>query len=314
MIYCLFGENNFLRQQKLSEIVGRERLERYDGEELTRGDLPDIFLGQTLFTTERTVCIKGSSANKMIWDELADWCEKIDSSFKLILIDIKPDKRTKTYKWLQKNAKIELCSYWTLRDTPRATRWLNEYAALSGVVISNLLIDTMIQRATRLSSIDEKPVIDQDLLANTVEQLVGMDGDVTIDILDAVMSPSALENAFDLLSVALHGSVEKVNSMIGHLKMYEDPHRLIALIASQTLTLSSLVLGKDSRSVDQIASDTKSHPYALNQMHSLAKGMQLEQIKNIVGALAEADLQMKRGLGNPWSSLQTALLVIANRK
>ena len=103
MLYVLCGENEFDKRQKLATLIAGSAVpERYDGEQLDAASLRDIVQGQSLFTLERTVIISRLSDNAVLWAELPEIA--VSGSTKVILLENKLDKRTKTYKWLRKNA------------------------------------------------------------------------------------------------------------------------------------------------------------------------------------------------------------------
>ena len=108
MITVLTGDNSFELTRALDKIVAAfaGTAEKFDGVDLELGQLPDLLLGGTLFATERLIIIKQLSENKQLWDALPDWLEKTDSDVHVVLIEPKPDKRTKTYKELKKHADV----------------------------------------------------------------------------------------------------------------------------------------------------------------------------------------------------------------
>jgi len=106
MVYLLTGENTFEIERQLKKLVAGYDgdVERIDGEELSIDRLPDLLSGITLFSSQRLVVIKSASGNKSLWATLSEWLEKgVDND--LVLVETHPDKRTKTYKWLEKMPK-----------------------------------------------------------------------------------------------------------------------------------------------------------------------------------------------------------------
>src|SRR6478735_11887622 len=105
MVRLLCGENDFELTRRVGQLK-REFdgvTERYDGADLTTGQLADIFAGQTLFSVKRTVFLDNPSACGELWQNLEIWLARVSSDTELLLIEPKPDKRTAAYKWLKKN-------------------------------------------------------------------------------------------------------------------------------------------------------------------------------------------------------------------
>ena len=100
MITLLIGENSFEIQRALDDIIADfdGNVEKIEGSELQVSQLPDIFMGGSLFADKRLVVIRNLSENKSVWPVLGDWTDKISDDIHVVLVDAKPDKRTSTYK------------------------------------------------------------------------------------------------------------------------------------------------------------------------------------------------------------------------
>ena len=312
MIHLLVGENSYKREQDLARILGGEVPEVYDGDMLDASNLADIFSGQTLFAIKRIVVIRDISRNKSIWAGLDTWLPRLAGDTTLIMIETSIDKRTKTYKNLQKSAAITSCDFWQQNDARIAEAWVENTAKQQGIMISKPLVQDMVARAMRPSSIDERRIIiDQAQLATVLQQLKGI-GDVSSESIDAIMAPSVNENVFSLLETAIQGNADKLDSMIANLKQTQDAHMVIALLASQVTNLTALVLASGV-SLQKIASDIGAHPFALQNLQKVAACLSREQIERIVEKVADADARAKSGV-DVWSALEVALYAIAHIK
>lgn len=307
MIYLLLGENSYARTQALDKLLHGREAEIFEGETLQRRDLPDIFAGQTLFSSERVIIINAISENKQIWDELNTWCERLDDTTDLILVEATVDKRTRSYKMLQKRATLITCDFWKANEVRAAEQWLQREAKLYDVEIAAPERAEMIARATRPGN-DGKLLIDQLRLATVLAQLAGTTKVTRIEI-DTVMAPSVHENIFALLGAALDGDATHVHEMVSHLSAEEDGHKALGLLTSQTVNLAALAAGRD-RSVDEIAHELGVHPFALRSLTGYARKCRKNQICGVVVAMADADMRAKRGAG-AWIAIETALQRIA---
>lgn len=310
MMYCLVGENGFSRQIELKKLIGDADARQFDGAELGPNELAMALTGQSLFGGDEFVVIDEASGNKPLWDALGEWSQKLDDDTTVILCDTKPDKRTKTYKQLQKHGKIIDCEAWSLRQAGQAETWLMRYAKEHGVTLNADLARDMVQRAIRPSSVDDKPIIDQQLLAIAVRQLSLAEEAIDRDSIDTVLPPSLHENVFGLLECAMSGDVKGVQRMVSHLASSKiDGHQTFGLLASQATNIAALVLAQAPSA--QVAADIGAHPYALGQLSELARRTSPGRIRFVIHSLAHADEQLKSSRGEAWELIEKSLVEIA---
>lgn len=308
MLYLLLGENTYKREQELAKIFDGAIPEVVDGEKLELRDLPDLFAGQTLFALERTIVVTDLSANKLVWEQLEAWLDRLDDTTTLVLAETALDKRTRTYKMLQKRAKVILCDFWKQNETYEAKKWLDQEAKRQAITLSGALADEMIRRAMRPNASDGKLIIDQQRLATVLKQLAGM-AEISLQHIDTVMAPDIHENIFMLLTAALDGDASRVRSMTNNLSVEEDGYKALGLLLSQVVNLA-LLSTKGARSLDQVASDTGVSVYALRPLEPYARRLSQSDIQAIVSIFATVDTRAKRG-AEPWSVIETGLQKIA---
>lgn len=313
VIHLLLGENVFRRGEELRRILAGRECERLDGAEVEERDLPGLLAGQTLFASEQVIAITHLSQNKPVWAALEPWITKLDDTTTLILIETKLDKRTKTYKLLQKHAAVTLCEPWTERQAAQAEKWLVVYTKQQSVQLTPALASDMVQRAIRPSEIDEKPIIDQQLLATVVAQLRPLAGEVSERDIQATMPQATFENIFQLFERALKGDGTGVRTMTAHLAQTQDGHRAMALLASQAANLAVLALA-DGMPTDEVAQEIGVHPFALRQLAPLAHEMNRQQIQAVVRVMTEADERLKHGVAEPWTLIDVTLTTIAAQR
>lgn len=300
MITLLTGENSFELERTLQKIVSSFDgvAERIDGSELELKQLPDLLMGGTLFAARRLVVIKGLSENKTIWPVLGDWLSRVSDDVHLLLVEPKPDKRTKTYKDLQKVAQVEEFKPWGERDGALAEKWAKAEAQTLG-----LSLDTASARL-----VVDRVGIDQWAIYRALEKLAVLD-EVTADVIRDVIELSPTENVFNLFETALRGDSRGVMQMIAALELTEDPYRVFGLLSGQAVQLLALTLG-DKLSTE-IAKDIGAHPYAISKLGSHAKRLGETGSKRVIRAFAEADKSMKTSAAEPWLLIERALLKTA---
>lgn len=311
MIHVLLGENQFRIDAALRELTqGADEVRRLDGVTLTRSELVEAVYGVSLFASERVVIIDELSRQRSLWDSLPELL-KDPTDVTVIFAEPNLDKRLKTYKWLTQHTKIIDCEYLEANNTRAAETWARDYATNQNVVLSGELAAEMVRRALRTDPGSKRPIIDQQLLATALTQLSGS-GEVTRELIDTVLAPSSYENVFELLGLVLDGSVEALSRVIDHMRRHDDAYMVTGLLASQLTQLTALVLARGEVSIEQIAKDTKAHPYALRSLQRYAGRLTRQDLAWYVSQLAQADGLLKTTSNDPWLVVDVALTKMAN--
>ena len=296
MIYLLCGNNEFEKQAALVALVGDADVVRRDGEELTLADMQEITIGQTLFTQSSVYVISRLSDNPDIWLRLPEI--SFDDDNTIILVENKLDKRTKTYKWLQKTAKTQEFLPLSDRQKPQLISWCEVQARERGYKLTRTQIGTLIDRLG----------FDQLRLSNFLDQLSLVE-EITDELIDQLVPLARSENVFDLFVAALSKDYETVHNIISYLESesgVDGAYQTMGLLASQATNMAALVLaGGDNKTV---AADLSVNPYILQRLSSSARTVDIEHLRRINDALFQADLQMKTTGVNPWLLIETALV------
>lgn len=301
MISLIIGENSFESEHKLEQLIadfnGRE--ERVDGETLELKQLPDLLMGMSLFATKRLVVIKNLSANKILWNELENWLGRVSDDVHLVFIEPKPDKRTKTFKALQKSATVHEFKLWTERDTSKAEQWVMSQTKPLGIVLDKKSAQKLVAWVG----------VDQWLLWQALQKLAVLD-EITPHVIEQVIEPNETENAFQLFEAALKADGRKVVRMVRVLQKTEDPYRLFGLLSSQAFQLMALSVAQVPEAT--VASDLGAHPFMISKLHPFAKALGSRGAKMVITAFAEADTDMKSLGIDPWLLIERALLKVAS--
>lgn len=298
MIHLLYGDNEFEKQAALVAMVGDADVVRYDGEELTLADMQEITIGQTLFTQSSVYVISKLSENSDIWSRLSEL--PFDDDKTVILLESKLDKRTKTYKWLQKTAKTQEFLPLSDRQKPQLISWCEAQARERGYKLTRMQIGTLIDRLG----------FDQLRLSNFLDQLA-LAEEITDELIDQLVPLARSENVFDLFVAALSKDYETVHNIISYLESesgVDGAYQTMGLLASQATNMAALVLaGGDNKTV---AADLLVNPYVLQRLSSSARTIDIEHLRQINDALFQADLQMKTTGVNPWLLIEAVLVSV----
>lgn len=299
MISLITGENSFENERALQRLIDKTSVlvERVDGGSLEIKQLPDLLMGATLFAEKRFVVIRNLSENKTLWTDFGSWLPRVSDDIHLVLIEPKPDKRTKTYKDLQKVASVEESKVWTDRDGAKAEQWVVGEAKERGFDLDKKCARFLVTRVG----------IDQWLLSQALEKLATVES-ISIEVIESLIEANPVENVFNLLETALRGDVYRIREMISTLEVNEDPYRLFGLLSSQGFQLATLSV-TDKPSAD-VAKEIGAHPFVLSKLAPHARNLGLSGARKLIGALAEADSGMKTSSAEPWLLIERALIKI----
>lgn len=299
MITILTGENSFEVREALQTLIAgfSGTPERIDGAALTLASLPDLFMGVSLFATERLIIIDQLSASTAVWEKLPEWLPRITDEIHVVLLEPKLDKRTITYKALKEVATIQEFPAWTDRDFARAEAWTAHRAQSQNLNLDKALIKQLVERVG----------LDQWQLANAIDQLSLLDT-VTKDVINDVIPANPTENVFQLFESALQGNAKQVAQMVDTLELQEDPYMLFALLSSQVMTLAAVTFASDDAAPTK---DFAIHPFVAGKLTRAGQKLGKAKVASILQKCAAVDAGMKRSKGEPWLLIETFLLEIA---
>ncbi len=301
MITVLTGNNSFEITRAIDQIVRSFDgvAEKFEGSNLEVAQLPDLLQGGTLFANERLVIVRDVSDNQRIWETLPDWTTRVSDDVHLVLVETKPDKRTKTYKDLQKNVDIKTFSAWGDRDTFIAEKWVAEEAKKQSVIIDKKSVQLLVERVG----------LDQWSLFHALEKLSALD-EVTPEVIERTIIANPTENVFNLFDCALRGDIKKVHQMIQTLERTEDPYKTFGLLSGQVVQLATLVM--TDKKPSEVAADIGAHPYTLSKLAPYAKNMSKKDVQKMIKMFADTDIEMKSSATDPWLLIEKTLIKTAS--
>lgn len=296
MITLLTGDNTFeidhALQQRLADIAGD--IERYEGDDIAIHQIADMLIGQILFASTRTVVIQRPADNTELWNSLVKWLEKADDSLQLVIVQPSVDKRTSTYKWLKKHADVHEFAAWNEQDVHTAEVWAISYAKRLGKTLDKKVAQVLVARTG----------VDQWRIYHALEKLTLLDEITQADV-ENVVEQSPSENIFSLFETALSGDSEKLHKKVESLSLTEDAYKAMGLLASQAFQLA--VLASTDKSAAEVAKDLGAHPYVLGKLSPHAKRLGRSGARQVVQALATADMRLKSTDADPWAVVEQAL-------
>ena len=190
MIRLYYGENDYALTRQVGRIRdeftkqhGQASVTNYEADQLQLADLPQILQGQSLFHDAKLTIIHGSSTQKPLWEGLIDILEQA-GEVDLLLVDNKPDKRTRTFKWLSKQAEVRQFNQLDERTT---ISWLQNEANQRGLELS-------FQLATYLT---RHSGLNQWRLHHDLDKLSLADQPITKELINSLIEPNPTASVFD---------------------------------------------------------------------------------------------------------------------
>lgn len=300
MITLLTGDNTFAIRdavdgqiKKARAKLGADGVSIVDAGDLKIADLPQLLLGASLFATERLVVIRDASSNKTVWEKLEELLASVDKQTTVILIAPTADKRTRTYKWLQKNAEVREAKELSENDL---AKWLQAEIQQSGAEVKPDVARFLINYVGP----------DQWRLKQEAEKLILSGRTITQDLIRELIEPNPTASAFELLDAVFAGRADEANKLLELIRGSEEPYRFFGLLANQIHALL-LVAAAGNRPPDTIAKDAGVHPFVVRKLQPLARKLDKRQRDIMVEVLAGLDGQLKSTGHDPWTLIRVAL-------
>lgn len=300
MIHLIVGENRFAARELVHTLAGDSEIERLEADKLSPAQLSEqLQQGASLFASARSLIIEQLSVNRLAWEALNEQLALISEDLTLILIESKPDKRTRTYKSLQKQA--------TLHDAKEldpsaltcwAAAWVRERGSELGQSEANLLVERVGPHQERLASELEKLTLHQKISE-----------DLIVDLVEATPQSSA----FDLLDAVLLRQPGRVADLIGSIRSNNDPYQLFGLLAISIYNLAVVVSAPKPLDQSRVAREAGIHPYVVGKLAGVANNMSSVEIGVLARELARLDRANKSSGVDPWDSLEVSLMKLATR-
>ena len=306
MVYFFYGENEFELNRAVAKLRD-EFLHENPADSVAKFDMtetePDRIFAEiinvNLFAPRRFFVIKDVFANKLFVEKLSEFLSRIPAENEVILVDQKPDKRTKIFK--------DLVAKTTAREFKILREWELQKWLADEVDSRKVAMDAAAQgELLNLVSGEENP---QPRIAMELDKFANLNCEITIEEVREMVEPNLAADTFAIFAMAVRGERENLAREIAKLKSSgENSNQLFGLIGSQ---LFALAVAKTAGTGGDVAKQFKIHPFQLGKMSSLAREISAADIENFARILAAADAKMKLSDENAaWRILEIALAKI----
>jgi DNA polymerase-3 subunit delta len=298
MIHFYYGEDDLGLHRQVDSIVAKFA-DKYGAENVTRIDAgetaADAILSETvnisLFAPNRLIILSGAFANRELANKLPDNLSRVPDETELVIVEPKPDKRTKLYKVLGKEYKP--------REFARPKNLLDftlTEAASSRVEMGHEAADELIIYTNG----------DMWRIASEIAKFRALDRVVTVELVHELVEPDLSASAFNLLDDLLNGRRDKAMAELAKLRQVEDANKFLGLLSSQVFALAAAKNAGDRPSAT-VASEMGVHPFVMSKMFDVARKMSVRDVARIARIVAETDAKIKSMGVEPWILIELAI-------
>ncbi len=252
-------------------------------------DLENIVLTPNLFGGKRLVLLESFwDTEKFEQAQKTEFFEKLpefETQCTAIIVDPKLDKRTKYSKFITEQAKVES---FDLLDESQLIRWIQQYTEKKEGKIQHTVAQNLLKRCG------------ENLwnLSREIEKLIQAgDGEITDKLVLELTIPHPSVVMWDFLESLSKKSVQ--HSMKRFKDLLESGvsvHEVLSMIFREVRIHAQIRSGIDQNmGAQQIATETKLHPFVVKKTYSLTQQFSKEKIEQMYEMLFEIDKKLKTG-------------------
>lgn len=302
-LYLLYGDEPFLINNKINEIVQDESVVFYDVDTTDFNDIKEEIMSYSLFSSNKTVVCKNcnfltsSSENKEYLNILGEIL-KNDFDNKLILsVNSKVDERKKVVKEL-----IKLSTVFVYNK-------LNENDTINFIFKEFKKLDYKIDVST-LNYFYNYVGDNLDIIYNEIQKmdLYKDDKIITKEDINSISSKAIDNNIFELIDAISNKDIGRALNIYDYfLLVNEEEIKLISIIADyfRLIYQTKTLIDNDYSEVD-ISKELEVHPYRVKLARN--SSISMEDAKKNLLKLFDLDVSIKTGTKNKKTEFRLYLL------
>jgi DNA polymerase-3 subunit delta len=304
MIVTLTGSNDFARSLELKKLVSDfvlehtdMGLERLDGEDHDAARMRESASSLPFLTTRKMVVLRGPSKQKAFAENIIDILKDVAETTDLIIVEPKLDKRLTYYKTLKKETDFRELNE---LDAGGLARWAGEYSKASGGTLSSGDARFLVDRVG----------LNQQLQQQELDKLLAYDMHITKQTIELLTEANPQSTVFELLDAAFAGRTRRAFELYREQRALKvEPQAIIAMLAWQ-LHVLAIIKTAGTRSVEDIARQSKLNPFVVRKSQALARSLSLTGLKTKIAELLQLDLNLKTKSMDADEALQYYLLTL----
>lgn len=323
-VYLLIGTESYFIEKTLDLLksslakAGESELTFFDLDEvpvdhvIDEADTFPFFSDRKLIIAKNASFLKAAERGKEKINHdlklLESWLENPPSASVTVFVAPyeKLDERKKIVKSIKQHAVVVEAKSLQANDLES---WLSQEAKSFGKDISRGAVRKLIEMAgTNLT-----------LLSSEVEKMslyLGAEGEITEELVEGMTARTLEQDAFKMLQAYLDGNISTALSVYYDLlRQKEEPVALAALLASQIRFMVHVYyLQKKGYHAQQISKQLKAHPYRVKLLVEKRQSLSEQRLLEVLGDLADIDLQLKTVSGNRERVLEFFLMKRGTKK
>ena len=308
--YLLYGPEVYLRKQLRDKLLHalvapdeEMNFTQFRGKETEEGSVIAQAETMPFFADRRVILVEDSGFFKNKTEELAEYLEKIPPYAILIFSESEADKRTRTFKAMQKQGYIVECAE-QREDT--LIRWvLTRLKKENKKITQKTMQHFLHMTGSDMTRID-----------NELEKLLSYCADkdvITDEDIDAICSAQVTNQIFDMVRlVTEHRQKEALDLYYDLLALKEPAMRILYLIGrqyDQLLKISGLY--REGLPQGEIAAMVGVPPFVVRKSMGLANRYSEEELEEILQELAQAEADVKTGRLEQDLSVELAIVKLS---
>ena len=309
--YLLYGPEVYLRAQMkeklIQALVAPEEtmnFTRFAGKETTEDSVIAQVETMPFFSDRRVILVEDSGFFKNKTEELAAYLESLPSYAVLIFSESEVDKRTKTFKAMQKHGHVV---EFAMQNEETLTRWIVTRLKKEGKKITQKTLQHFLQMTGNEMS----------LIDNELEKLLAYCADrevITEQDVDAICSIQVTNRIFDMVRmVTEHRQKEALDCYYDLLVLKERPMRILYLIGRQYQQLLQISgLSQEGVPQSEIASLVGVPPFVVRKSLGLAGRYSAFALEQILTELTTWEEEVKTGRLDETLSVEMAIVKLSD--
>lgn len=289
-LFLFFGPDQFSLKKKIQtwkkEFVkkhGENNLFELDGRKISKGELIQTLQSIPFLAEKKLVIITNIFKNKKLLPDATDIFKKIPSSTLCILSESEStDKRTKLYKFLKKEAKIE------------------EFKEPSEQEIIN-----KIQKSAKINSQNSRYLAHRlgfklGTISNELKKLklYSLENEITKETIDLLTNENIQNTIFKLTDqISSKNASLAIQTLKQLLISGEEPMMILHMIIRQfRLLITTKSLVQKGLNPSEIQKELKQHPFVVKKSIEQSKKFELNQLQKTFKSLLDLEIAIKTGI------------------
>jgi DNA polymerase-3 subunit delta len=302
MTITLSGPNDYLISNELHKILsdfivinGDMAVEKLFADEVDYQRIYDALTSLPFLSNNKMVVIWNPSANGQFSEKAEYLLGNLADSTDVIFVESKIDKRSSMYKLLRKQT-----DYREFRelDTNSLIHWLVNLAKTKNASITEANARFLVERLG----------LNQQMLFSELSKVVLYDKNITKESIELTTEKIPQSSMFELLDSVFSGNTKKALALYQEQRdLKEEPQKIISMLVWQ-FHIIALIKAAKQLNAEQIAKDSKIHPYVASKTTEMASKITLSELRRMIHDLLELDVRLKTESINADEALKLYIL------